>query len=139
MTSIMWLLCAGGNPSRKLARALQTDVFDDKSGDPVDIPEIELRQDGLDLVVAGHSDDMRILRMQHRLANHAPVNLELWNRLVLETFDQQKIAGRNMLNEFLQRRFGRAAQFVHQRPPPARRNQHLVAPCMTMAIRVFTR
>ena len=59
---------------------------------------------------------MGVLRMQQRLANHPAVHLELRNRLVLETFDQQKIARRNMPDQLLQRRlrlgYTRAARIV---------------------------
>ena len=57
--------------------ALQSDVRRDKVGNPFHVVELELRQRSRHLAVARHRDNMGILRMQQRLANHAAVHLEL--------------------------------------------------------------
>ncbi len=75
--------------------------------------------------------------MERHLAVGRAKDLDLGNRLALEALHDQKIAGRHARDEFVQRQFGRAPQFVHQGPPNARRQHHFAAACVPVAIGVL--
>ena len=68
---------------------------------------------------------MRIARIDQRLAERGPVHFELGVRLPLEALDEQEIDRAHPCDQIVERRLGIAAQFVHQRPAPRRRDHDL--------------
>src|SRR5207244_13624715 len=88
----------------------QFQVFDDEVLNSRVIIQVQPRQLGLDALVARDGDDMRIVRMQQRLAGRGAPDFELGDGGELEALHQQQVAGRKALELLLERRLVRAAQ-----------------------------
>src|SRR6185295_12290981 len=89
--------CASASSTESRPLFIELQVRHDEGGDPGVVVEIEQRQAGLDLGVARHRHDMRVVRMQQRLAGGGAPDLELRNRRELEALHDQQIAGRDAL------------------------------------------
>src|SRR6185436_160835 len=110
--------CASASSTESSPLFIQLQVRDEEGGDRGIVVEIEHWESGLDLAVARHGHDVRIVRVQQRLARGGAPDLELRDRRELEAFDDQEIAGRDSLHLLFERGFVRAAQLVHQYPAP---------------------
>ncbi len=75
--------------------------------------------------VAGDRHDMRIVRMDQRLAVLGAVNFQLRKGVALEAFDQHQIDRRHLGDQVGHVPFRLLAQFVQDRPAPGRRDDHL--------------
>ena len=105
----------------------------------VHVVQVEQRQFCLHFGVARHRDDVRVVRVQQRLAGLGAPHLELGDRRELEALDQQQVAGRDALHLLLERRLVRAAQLVHQHPAPRRGHQDLRRAGMAVAVGILAR
>src|SRR6202047_1130634 len=111
-------------------RASRQQVVDEYRGslhhsrDRRDVIEMGDRQRGFQIGVGGDADDTGIAREQRSLAIGEAMHLDLAMRLGLETFDDDQIDPRQLGQQFRQPRLGGAAQFMHQGPSLAGRNQH---------------
>ena len=97
----------------------------DQRSDPFDIIEMNNRQPGFGPGIRHDPDNAGIVGKKPRLAVGRTMHLDLAVRLALEPFDQNEIDRRHPGEQLLQPRLFRTAQFMHQRPAPARGHQHL--------------
>ncbi len=118
---------------------MQVEGVDDEGGNRVDVVEIKHRQVGLDRLVAGHRDNIRVIRPQRRLAVGRAVDFQLGHRLILETFDQHQIAGREAGQVFVERGFRLITQFMQQRPALRAGEHHLAGPGFAVTVGVLAR
>src|SRR4029453_2679676 len=81
--------------------------------------------------------DVRVARVKERLADGGAPHLELRDAGRLESFNQSQIAGGEPSEDFFDRHFRSAAQFVNQSPPRGGAYQHLAATGEPMAERIL--
>src|SRR5262249_44896727 len=84
-------------------------------------------------------DDIRITRMQERLAHARPVHLELRDGRRLETLHQGQITAGQPLERLLEGEFRGAAKLVLHRPTHGRGDQDFLAAGLTVPKRVLAR
>src|SRR5712672_2174140 len=82
---------------------------------------------------------MPVLRMQQRLAVFAAPDLELRQGMMLVSFNEQQIAGRNAPDLVFQRRLRLAAELVHDDPAPVGHDHDLAAARLAVAIGILAR
>jgi hypothetical protein len=81
-----------GVPLTDAQRALlQSDMLEYECSDSLRCVQIQLWQLAVDFGIAGDGYDIAVMRMNHRLSDLGTINLELGNRFVLETLNQQEI------------------------------------------------
>ena len=75
-------------------------MLEQEIGDRLDIVEIDHRHArGRQRAVGGNRDDVRVFRVDQRLAVRDPVNLELGEPVALEAFDQHQIDRRHLADQ----------------------------------------
>src|SRR4026208_2076693 len=77
----------------QLAASAHLAVTQDESGDALIVVQPEPGQPGFKIDIGCNSDDMRVVGMQQWRCRGAPVDLDLGNRLLLETLPHAPIAG----------------------------------------------
>src|SRR6185436_2853033 len=105
----------GGEAPRKLAndaeaRAIETEVADDEARHALRVVEAELGKRGLERLVGGHRDHVRIVRVQQRRRGRAPVDFDLGDVGGLVALDDHQVAWRQVLEELAKRRLRGAPQ-----------------------------
>ena len=103
------------------------------------VVERQRRQSGFDGGIGGHGDDVVAFGEERRLAVFRAVDFELGHRFLLETFDQHEVTGRQVADQFVERRLRFIAPFVHERPAVAAGEQHLGGPGFAMAVGILAR
>jgi len=114
-------------------------IAENEIRDGGDVVDRRVRQAGRRSAVADKRDDLRVPRMEERLAVAHAENLDFRDRVPLEALDQDEIDRREHSEEFRERRLRRAAQFAHQGDPGGRGDQHFVRAGGAMFIRVLPR
>ena len=95
-------------------------------GDRLDVVEIDHRDArGRQRAVGGDRDDMRVFRVDQRLAVGDAVDLELRECVALEAFDQHQIDRRHLADQSGHVPFRLLAQLVQDGPAFGRRDDHL--------------
>src|SRR6266436_5438403 len=77
--------------------------------------------------------------MQRRLSERRTVNFDLRMGVPLKALDKQEIDRAHPGYELVERRFGHAAQLMHQRPAILRGNHHFPRPGLAVPPRIFSR
>ena len=81
----------------------------------------------------------RVTRVQQRLADAGPVDLDFGDRRRLEALHQRQVARGQVLERLVQGEFGPPPQLVLQRPPHGRGDEDLAAPRLAVAERILPR
>ena len=104
-----------------------------------DIIEMRARKMGLDFAECRDADDVGIVDPEQRLCKGGPIDFDLLQRCAPETFDDDQIDRREAGKEFAEPWLAHAAQFMHEREAPIRRDQHLARTCLPMPPGIFSR
>src|SRR6185436_13571070 len=86
----------------KLATSAHLVVTQNKARNALVVVQPEPWQSGFDIDIGGNGDDMRVVRVQQRRRRGMPMDLDLRNWLLLETFHQHQIAGGKALQQLRQ-------------------------------------
>ncbi len=116
----------------------KSDLGGDEIGDLGRVVEIEDRQIRVrDGMVGGDGADMRIGRCQ-RIApgRFQAAGFDLRDRFALVAFDQYQVAGSEACEDFLEGRFGGAAQLMHDGITGAGDDRHLMRAGLPVAVAV---